>query len=110
MGNDTWKWALVLVLSAIFILVAHSAYKSLHNADDQFPPPDDYMKGDSYELEHGNTPGPVGATPIDGVPAPASGTTVAEQPISPTRLEPPPASFVRYDASEWDNLNATGTP
>lgn len=100
MGNDTWKWALVLVLSAVFILVAHQAYKSLNNADDQFPPPDDYLKGDSYDLDHGAAPGPVGGAPIDGVPAsdhrPTSGT--------PTPPDNSVASRPHIDASAWDSL------
>ncbi len=100
MGNDTWKWALVLVLSAVFILVAHQAYKSLNNADDQFPPPDDYLKGDSYDLDHGLTPGPVGGTPIDGVPD-SGNPPKTGAPIQPDNAV---ASRPHIDASAWDNL------
>lgn len=55
-GNETWKWGLVFVLLAVFLVTANHAYFYISGLDD-FPPPDDYLMGDSWDLEHGSGPG-----------------------------------------------------
>jgi len=79
LGEETWKWALVVVLLAVFIILAKQAYLSLNNPEDQFPPPTDYMQGDSWDLEHGASPGPGAGQPVN-VPEgpPGAGSGMAE--------------------------------
>ncbi|MDN5279121.1 MAG: hypothetical protein PWR01_3086 [Clostridiales bacterium] len=55
-GNETWKWGLVFVLLAIFLVTANQAYVHITSQED-FPPPDDYLKGDSWDIEHQSGPG-----------------------------------------------------
>ena len=86
MGNETWKWAMVLLLSAVFIIVAHQAYKSLYNSDETFPPPDDYTKGDSFDIDRGSVKGPIGIQPVD-VPE----SLPVDTPIKPANPIAPPA-------------------
>ena len=64
-GNETWKWGLVFVLLAVFLITANHAYLYISGLED-FPPPDDYLMGDSWDLEHGSGPGagqPMNLTP-----------------------------------------------
>jgi hypothetical protein len=66
-GNETWKWGLVFLLLAVFIAVANQAYVHVTSQED-FAPPDDYLKGDSWDIEHGSGPGagqPMQITPQD---------------------------------------------
>lgn len=65
MGNETWKWGLVCALLAVFLLVANQAYQAL-TTQEEFSPPDDYLKGDSFDMEHRSGPG--GGQAID-IPA-----------------------------------------
>jgi hypothetical protein len=53
-GKDNWKWGLVFILLAIFLVTANQAYKHIASQED-FAPPDDYKKGDSWDLEHQKT-------------------------------------------------------
>ena len=55
-GKETWKWALVVLLLAVFLITANQAYQQLANQED-YEPPDDYMKGDSWDIEHQTGPG-----------------------------------------------------
>lgn len=55
-GNENWKWGVVVLLLAIFLITANQAYQHLANQE-TFEPPDDYLKGDSWDLEHQNGPG-----------------------------------------------------
>jgi hypothetical protein len=55
-GSETWKWALVFILLAVFLITANQAYVHVSTQED-FPPPDDYLKGDSWDLEHQGGPG-----------------------------------------------------
>jgi hypothetical protein len=64
-GREPWKWGLVLMLLAVFLVVANQAYVAV-TSQETFDPPDDYLKGDSFDLEH--QAGPGAGTPID-VPA-----------------------------------------
>lgn len=55
-GNETWKWGLVFVLLAIFLVTANQAYVHIISQEN-YPPPDDYKYGDSWDIEHRNGPG-----------------------------------------------------
>ncbi|GAB4273964.1 MAG: hypothetical protein Kow0029_13980 [Candidatus Rifleibacteriota bacterium] len=55
-GNETWKWGLVFVLLAVFLVTANQAYVHITSQED-YPPPDDYLKGDSWDIEHREGPG-----------------------------------------------------
>lgn len=53
-GKETWKWALVVILLAVFLITANQAYEHLANQED-FAPPE--TTPDSWELEHNLGPG-----------------------------------------------------
>ena len=55
-GNETWKWGLVFILLAIFLVTANHAYVHITSQED-FPPPDDYKMGDSWDVENKGGPG-----------------------------------------------------
>lgn len=55
-GKETWKWGFVVLLLAIFLITANQAYQHIASQED-YPPPDDYQKGDSWDLEHQGGPG-----------------------------------------------------
>jgi hypothetical protein len=64
-GNETWKWGVVFILLAIFLVTANQAYQHVTSQED-YAPPDDYLKGDSWDLEHQSGPGagqPMQASP-----------------------------------------------
>lgn len=54
-GRERWKWTLVVILFVVFLILANHAYEAI-NSQEYYPPPDDYLKGDSYDLEHGSGP------------------------------------------------------
>ena len=53
-GKETWKWGVVVLLLAILLITANQAYQGL---EEEYAPPDDYTKGDSWDLEHQSGPG-----------------------------------------------------
>ncbi|NCB37666.1 MAG: hypothetical protein EOM80_02750 [Erysipelotrichia bacterium] len=55
-GNETWKWGVVCILLAVFLIVANHAYKNI-TSQETFAPPDDYLQGDSWDIEHQSGPG-----------------------------------------------------
>ncbi len=55
-GNETWKWGVVFILLAIFLVTANQAYQHV-TSQENYEPPDDYMKGDSWDIEHQSGPG-----------------------------------------------------
>ncbi len=55
-GNETWKWGVVFILLAIFLITANQAYQHV-TSQEHFEPPDDYLQGDSWDLEHKGGPG-----------------------------------------------------
>lgn len=54
--NEIWKWALVVILLAIFIITANQAYVHVTSQKD-YAPPTDYLNGDSWDQEHSSDPG-----------------------------------------------------
>jgi len=55
-GNETWKWGVVFILLAIFLVTANQAYQHV-TSQETYEPPDDYLKGDSWDIEHQGGPG-----------------------------------------------------
>ena len=55
-GKETWKWGLVALLLAIFLITANQAYQHVANQE-VYEAPDDWTKGDSWDLEHQSGPG-----------------------------------------------------
>ncbi|MEW6711654.1 MAG: hypothetical protein AB1403_17665 [Candidatus Riflebacteria bacterium] len=64
-GTETWKWGLVFVLLAVFLVTANHAYVQITSQED-YPPPDDYKQGDSWDLEHQSGPGAGQAMQLPG--------------------------------------------
>lgn len=56
LGNEKWKWIVVFILLGIFIVTAKNAYISVF-CQEEYPPPDDYKLGDSWDIEHRSGPG-----------------------------------------------------
>jgi hypothetical protein len=121
LGEETWKWALVFVLLGLFILVGNQAYKAVNNPEDQLPPPDDYLKGDSYDQEHGLVTGPGSGQPVE-VPATVSLALppVAES-VLPTPTPPltpdfasgvvqPPTGQAAPGEPDWSQIKDPGQP
>ena len=54
--SETWKWGVVFILLAIFLVTANQAYQHVTSQED-YEPPDDYLKGDSWDIEHQSGPG-----------------------------------------------------
>ncbi len=64
-GKETWKWGVVVLLLAVFLITANQAYQHIANQED-YEAPDDWRKGDSWDQEHGGGPGagqPMQVTP-----------------------------------------------
>ena len=55
-GKETWKWGLVALLLAIFLITANQAYQHVANQE-VYEAPDDWTKGDSWDQEHQGGPG-----------------------------------------------------
>jgi len=97
LGNETWKWALVVVLLGVFLVVGNQAYKSVFNADNEFPPPDDWQKGDSYDSDYKTGPGM--GQPVE-VPNPEQ-TTDSKIPSNP----PPQTSASASETEpDWEKV------
>ncbi|MFZ2956765.1 MAG: hypothetical protein WA705_07750 [Candidatus Ozemobacteraceae bacterium] len=106
LGEETWKWALVICLLSVFLLLGNQAWKSFNNPEDQFEPPDDYMKGDSFDQDH-HDPGPGAGQPIE-VPSDATGSNLVA-PISPEA----PVSEIPVEhlaTSAWDQIKDPSKP
>lgn len=55
-GSETWKWGVVFILLAIFLITANQAYQHV-TSQEHYEPPDDYKNGDSWDIEHHGGPG-----------------------------------------------------
>ena len=83
-GSETWKWGLVFILLAIFLITANHAYVHMSSLED-FPPPDDYLLGDSWDLEQKSGPGTSQAIGMPTAQESAPPQRPAAQPV--TRIE-----------------------
>lgn len=106
-GKETWKWGVVVLLLAVFLITANQAYQHIANQED-FEAPDDYLKGDSWDLEHGGGPGagqPIQITNdynrSQTTPAPV-GTSNSELSNSSTGQEP----IVLDDNVNWNQSDS----
>ena len=55
-GTETWKWVLVAILLTVFMITANQAYVHVSSQED-YEAPDDYLQGDSWDMEHASGPG-----------------------------------------------------
>lgn len=55
-GSENWKWGAVFILLAIFLITANHAYQNV-TKQEAYEPPDDYLKGDSWDIENQGGPG-----------------------------------------------------
>lgn len=85
-GSESWKWGLVLILLGVFLLVANQAYVAVTSQED-YPPPDDYMAGDSFDIEH--KAGPGAGQPMD-IPEQMPDTTASGAETGGSNLPTPP--------------------
>ncbi len=103
-GKETWKWAVVVILLAIFLITANQAYQNIANQED-YAPPDDWQKPDSWDLEHNSGPGA-------GQPTSNQITTdnniIEETPkVKINQRLTMPKSIVIEDDSEWNDSNTS---
>lgn len=78
-GKESWKWGLVLILLAVFLVIGHQAYVAVTSQED-FAPPEDYKQGDSYDIER--NPGPGAGQPVSLPESAACATGAAAIPES----------------------------
>ena len=102
-GKETWKWAVVVILLAIFLITANQAYQNIANQED-YAPPDDWQKPDSWDLEHNSGPGA-------GQPTSNQNTTdnniIEETPkVKINQRLTMPKSIVIDDDSEWNDTSS----
>lgn len=93
-GSETWKWGIVFVLLAIFLITASNTYKHV-TSQETFAPPDDYLKGDSWDLEHRSGPG--AGQPMELAPEPQNTAPRVEdeEVVEPTIIQ---------DDTDWSQI------
>ena len=91
-GDDTWKWGLVFVLLAVFLVTANHAYVNI-TSQENYEPPDDYKYGDSWDIEHKSGPGAGQAMQLpeelQTPDMPVAPDTNEEQPSEPVEIKHP---------------------
>lgn len=89
-GSETWKWTLVFILLAVFLIVVNQAYQHVAGQE-HYEPPDDYLKGDSWDLEHNSGPGAgqaVQLSPMSSAdPLPVKNLVTKEDESAPIVIE-----------------------
>ncbi|MBF0498536.1 MAG: hypothetical protein HQM09_00250 [Candidatus Riflebacteria bacterium] len=108
LGEETWKWSLVIILLAVFILVGNQAWRSFNNPDDQFEPPEDYLKGDSFDQEHRDH-GPGAGQPVE-VPESTTGSGAAHVSGQPDQQNGPDIPVEHPATSAWDQIKDPAKP
>ncbi|HNX75047.1 MAG TPA: hypothetical protein PLM07_07640 [Candidatus Rifleibacterium sp.] len=100
-GSDTWKWGVVFILLAIFMVTANQAYQHV-TSQEHYEPPDDYMKGDSWDIEHQSGPGAGQAVqlPADDPAATDPILTASEAVIPDGDADAP----LQAEDIDWNNL------
>ena len=96
-GNETWKWGMVFVLLAVFLVTANQAYVHISSLED-FEPPDDYLMGDSWDLEQRSGPGTA-----QGMGRPFPGTQDGSSTAVDTPTQGEPVIRIREDV-DWGEL------
>ena len=99
-GSETWKWGVVFILLAIFLVTANQAYQHV-TSQETFEPPDDYLKGDSWDIEHQSGPG--AGQPMQLSPELPEGF---DRPLgeSATDTEEEPEPIVLEDEIDWNKV------
>lgn len=98
-GSDTWKWVLVAILLAVFMITANQAYVHVTSQED-YAPPDDYLQGDSWDVEH--SAGPGAGQPIQ----------MNDNSVTPAVADTDTSPKVKKDLKHQDNIdwNNVGNP
>lgn len=97
-GNETWKWGLVFVLLAVFLVTANQSYVHISSLED-FEPPDDYRMGDSWDLEQQRGPGT--SQPME---RPLPETQDSSAPVGADSSQGDPVIRIREDV-DWGELD-----
>lgn len=104
-GKETWKWGVVVLLLAIFLITANQAYQHIASQE-SFEPPDDWQKGDSWDLEHQSGPG--AGQPMQMPQAGKNQTTpTVEMPAQEENSVTVPEAIVIEDDIDWNQSDAT---
>ncbi|HOY68550.1 MAG TPA: hypothetical protein PLP29_16850 [Candidatus Ozemobacteraceae bacterium] len=111
-GKEAWKWGLVLILLAVLLLVGHQAYVAVTSQED-YPPPEDYKMGDSFDIER--TPGPGAGQPVSLPNVVASEGIAAAPAVEPASageaMPPMPTELPSSIPDSFQNLGPdTPTP
>lgn len=111
LGKESWKWGLVLILLAVFLVIGHQAYVAVTSQED-FAPPDDYKQGDSYDIER--NPGPGAGQPVS-LPESAGFATetaaILEPPATGSETEDPiPTELPSSMPDSFQNVGGEGQP
>ncbi|MBI3038542.1 hypothetical protein HYY75_05750 [bacterium] len=88
-GNESWKWGMVILLLGVFIFFGSQAYQSFKIASADYPPPDDYLHGDSFD-EQIKKSGPSSAHTFEMTPSKEPQTNFDGNEIAslPNKFEP----------------------
>lgn len=97
-GNETWKWVLVFVLLTVFIITANQAYLYISKLEDH-PPPDDYLLGNSWELEQSKGPGA-------GQPV----SNKVSDPACPDKAQQTTTNIEIIEDADWDTIAEEDNP
>ncbi|OIP23488.1 hypothetical protein AUK22_09695 [bacterium CG2_30_54_10] len=90
-----------MILLGVFLLVGNQAYVAVTTQED-YPPPQDYMAGDSFDLEHKGGPG--AGQPMN-IPSTlprntSSGASDSTQIVSPPPEDLPPVEHPEIDLNK----------
>ncbi|MDD3145791.1 MAG: hypothetical protein PHD82_00695 [Candidatus Riflebacteria bacterium] len=99
-GTETWKWGVVFILLAIFLITANQAYQHV-TSQEHYEPPDDYMKGDSWDIEHHSGPGAGQGLELPAESPSDQDSSLASMPIIPEGDED---AIMPADEIDWNQL------
>jgi len=110
LGKEAWKWGLVLILLAVFLLVGHQAYMAVTSQED-YPPPEDYKMGDSFDIERSQGPGAGQPVTLPDVASAASGISADVVPATGSDAQQIPTELPSSLPDSFQNLGPdTPTP
>jgi len=101
-GKEAWKWGLVLILLSVFLLVGQQAYVAVTTQED-YPPPEDYKQGDSFDVERNPGPGAGQPMTIPTLTASAAESS-AEQPNGSDSAMPIPTELPSSMPDSFQNV------
>lgn len=100
-GSETWKWGVVFILLAIFLVTANQAYQHV-TSQENYEPPDDYLKGDSWDIEHQSGPG--AGQPVQLSPELPPGSDRPLGTAAPDAEDTPEPVVIEEDI-DWNKVN-----